>query len=157
MPAVPRNVIGFSRDAAGDWVAELSCGHRQHVRHNPPWQLRPWVLTEQGRHEHLGATLDCVNCGVPTLPPNVTRYQSTKEFDEATIPAGLLARHTLKPGVWGRIVVAEGRLLYVIEQAPEASFVLRPEVPGIVAPEVPHHIEPRGHVRFHVEFLAAKA
>ncbi|WP_372983133.1 DUF3565 domain-containing protein, partial [Marinobacter sediminum] len=21
----------------------MSCGHFQHVRHNPPWQNRPWV------------------------------------------------------------------------------------------------------------------
>ena len=26
-----------------DWVAELECGHTQHVRHDPPWTNRPWV------------------------------------------------------------------------------------------------------------------
>jgi tellurite resistance-related uncharacterized protein len=151
--APPSNIIGFSLDTDGDWVALLSCGHRQHVRHRPPWELRPWVLTEEGRRAHLGASLSCANCGMPALPAGVMPYQSTPVFDETTVPAALLARHTLKPGVWGRIVVADGRLLYVIEGDPEASFVLRPEVPGIVAPEMPHHIEPRGHVRFHVEFL----
>jgi hypothetical protein len=25
-------------------VAELSCGHTQHLRHQPPWQSRAWVL-----------------------------------------------------------------------------------------------------------------
>ena len=31
-------ITGFHQDAAGDWVAELACGHAQHVRHRPPWQ-----------------------------------------------------------------------------------------------------------------------
>jgi tellurite methyltransferase len=148
-----RGIVAFSKDADGDWVAHLSCGHRQHVRHRPPWELRPWVLTEEGRREHLGALLDCVYCGMPTLPAAAERYKSTPEFDDTTIPAGLLARHSLKANVWGRIVVGEGRLLYVIEEPAERSFVLRPDVPGIIAPEVAHHVEPRGPVRFHIEFL----
>ncbi|MFB8831117.1 DUF3565 domain-containing protein [Azotobacter sp. CWF10] len=24
-------------------MAVLSCGHTQHLRHQPPWQNRPWV------------------------------------------------------------------------------------------------------------------
>ncbi|MDX1637048.1 MAG: DUF3565 domain-containing protein [Balneolaceae bacterium] len=42
-------ISGFHKDDQGDWVAELECGHYQHVRHDPPWQLRPWVVTPQGR------------------------------------------------------------------------------------------------------------
>jgi tellurite resistance-related uncharacterized protein len=147
-----RAIVGFSQDDQGDWVAELACGHKQHVRHTPPWQLRPWVQTEQGRNEYLGTELLCVSCTMPALPANVVRYKETPEFDEETIPAGLLHRHTLKQGVWGRIVVPEGRLLYVIEREPSETFVLSSEVPGIIEPEVPHHVEPRGKVRFRVEF-----
>lgn len=55
-------ITGFSLDDQGDWVAELSCGHGQHVRHNPPWMNRPWVLTEAGRQASLGQTLECVKC-----------------------------------------------------------------------------------------------
>ena len=36
----------FHQDEQGDWVAELECGHGQHVRHRSPWELRPWVLSE---------------------------------------------------------------------------------------------------------------
>jgi len=43
-------------------VAELECGHRQHVRHDPPWQLRPWVTTAAGRAAYLGVELRCVLC-----------------------------------------------------------------------------------------------
>jgi len=32
-------IIGYHKDEKDDWVAELRCGHNQHVRHNPPWQL----------------------------------------------------------------------------------------------------------------------
>ena len=64
--AVPRRIVGYHLDEVGDWVAELECGHGQHVRHDPPWQLRPWVTTEAGRAEHLGTTLECVKCVAPT-------------------------------------------------------------------------------------------
>jgi hypothetical protein len=57
-----RAIVGFHVDELGDWVAELECGHRQHVRHNPPFVNRPWVVTEEGRRGKLGAQLECVLC-----------------------------------------------------------------------------------------------
>jgi hypothetical protein len=57
-----RKIVSFHQDETGDWVAVLECGHTQHVRHNPPWINRPWVLTTQGRAEKLGATLPCKRC-----------------------------------------------------------------------------------------------
>jgi tellurite methyltransferase len=152
MPGVPRSIVGFTQDEEGSWVANLACGHRQHVRHNPPWQLRPWVLTEDGRNEHLGVQLDCVKCGMPELPPDAERYKVLGPFNEGTIPGGLLKAHSLKPGVWGRIVVTEGRLQYVIERAPEVAFVLEPGAVGIALPEEAHHIAAMGEVVFTVEF-----
>jgi hypothetical protein len=59
---VSRRITGFHRDAEGHWVAELECGHQQHVRHNPPWQVRLWVLEEATRREKVGTQLDCVLC-----------------------------------------------------------------------------------------------
>ena len=55
-------IIGFHLDELEDWVADLACGHTQHVRHNPPWQNRPWVVTAQGRSEKISFELDCVEC-----------------------------------------------------------------------------------------------
>jgi hypothetical protein len=55
-------IVGFHQDAELDWVAELSCGHNQHVRHKPPWQNRPWVITEAGRRGVLGQVLPCRKC-----------------------------------------------------------------------------------------------
>jgi hypothetical protein len=57
-----RRIAGFHLDEARDWVAELECGHYQHVRHNPPWTNRPWVTTPEGRASRLGMTLSCAKC-----------------------------------------------------------------------------------------------
>lgn len=57
-----QRIVGFRQDLAGDWIAGLACGHALHVRHNPPWQLRPWVLTAPGREAMLGRDLDCSLC-----------------------------------------------------------------------------------------------
>lgn len=59
---IPRRIVGFHQDEQDDWVAELACGHGQHVRHNPPWQNRPWTQSEAGRQAHLGEVLRCRKC-----------------------------------------------------------------------------------------------
>jgi hypothetical protein len=59
---VPRRIIGFHQDDEAHWVADLECGHTQHVRHDPPWQQRPWVVTAEGRQRFLGTSLRCVLC-----------------------------------------------------------------------------------------------
>lgn len=55
-------IIGYHKDEEDDWVAELECGHNQHVRHDPPWQLRRWVTTPEGRESRLGNELNCKKC-----------------------------------------------------------------------------------------------
>jgi len=57
-----QKIIGFHLDEHQDWVADLACGHRQHVRHKPPWQNRPWVSTEENRDKAIGRELDCILC-----------------------------------------------------------------------------------------------
>ncbi len=57
-----RRIIAYHLDDEAHWVADLECGHGQHVRHDPPWQVRPWVITEEGRVSHLGTVLDCRIC-----------------------------------------------------------------------------------------------
>lgn len=55
-------ITGFHQDDENHWVAELACGHFQHVRHNPPWFSRPWAITEEGRNSMLGSRLNCKKC-----------------------------------------------------------------------------------------------
>ncbi|WP_420597785.1 DUF3565 domain-containing protein [Neptuniibacter sp.] len=55
-------ITGYHKDEEEHWVAELNCGHFQHVRHNPPWTSRPWVITKEGRDDMLGLELKCKKC-----------------------------------------------------------------------------------------------
>ena len=57
-----RAIVSFHRDDEGHWVADLACGHTQHVRHQPPFVERPWVTTPAGRAAHIGTELDCKMC-----------------------------------------------------------------------------------------------
>jgi len=59
---VRQAIVGYHQDAQGHWVAELACGHGQHVRHEPPLVSRTWVLTERGRRRRLGVELECRRC-----------------------------------------------------------------------------------------------
>jgi hypothetical protein len=59
---VERTIVGFHQDDEHHWVAELDCGHNQHVRHDPPWTNRPWTITIEGRSAALGKTLNCKKC-----------------------------------------------------------------------------------------------
>lgn len=55
-------LLDFRQDEHGDWVAVLSCGHTQHLRHQPPWQNRAWVLDAQQRRAQLGKPFPCGWC-----------------------------------------------------------------------------------------------
>jgi len=68
-----RIITGFETDDENHWRAILDCGHRQHVRHDPPLTTRQWVLTEAGRASRLGFELDCKRCdeeSTDNIPPN---------------------------------------------------------------------------------------
>ena len=57
-----RKVNGFGQDDEGHWRAKLSCGHYQHVRHDPPLTVREWTQTPEGRASRVGHQLDCKKC-----------------------------------------------------------------------------------------------
>jgi hypothetical protein len=69
-----RAVTGFSLDEANHWVAGLECGHGIHVRHDPPWMVREWVLTEDGRASRVGRRMECKRCD-DVSAPQVTAHQ----------------------------------------------------------------------------------
>jgi tellurite resistance-related uncharacterized protein len=140
---------GFHQDEHGDWVAELECGHTQHVRHRPPWELRPWVTTEEGRAQRLGQTLDCPPCDAIALPPEAREYKRTATFNEQSLPDAIRNHHTTKAGTWGLIVVEAGQAEYHVRGR---VHVLEPGTPGVVEPEVPHRLVPLGDMAVHVEF-----
>ncbi|MDA9556463.1 DUF3565 domain-containing protein [Vibrio sp.] len=55
-------ICDYGIDDEGDWFAKLKCGHNQHVRHRPPFILRPWVITKEGRQAMVGYLLECKKC-----------------------------------------------------------------------------------------------
>ena len=152
---VKRAITGFHTDEDSDWVAELACGHGQHVRHNPPLAERLWVLTADGRAQHLGSELDCPLCDRSELPEGYAPYRRTPVFEESSVPEALQRRHSTKGGVWARIHVERGSLDYHLHEPFLRSEQLTPDSPGTVLPEVEHHVEVTGPVAFFVEFWRA--
>ena len=147
-----RTIVGFHRDEEGDWVADLDCGHGQHTRHRPPFVIRPWVASEEGRKAMLGRELDCLRCDRIEWPEGLESLRRTPEFDDRSVPAGLRSDHATKRGVWARIHVLAGALHYHIGAPIERSFRVDSSSPATIVPEVPHRVEPEGAVRFFVEF-----
>ncbi|WP_410524839.1 DUF3565 domain-containing protein [Pseudomonas sp. DTU_2021_1001937_2_SI_NGA_ILE_001] len=58
-------LTGWRQDEEGHWVAILSCGHTQHLRHQPPWQSRAWVLDPGQRAKKIGLPFHCGWCAQP--------------------------------------------------------------------------------------------
>ena len=151
-----RAIQGFRRDEQGDWVADLDCGHRQHVRHRPPFVNRPWVQREETRNGMLGAELDCPRCDRMEWPDGFVAYHRTSEFDETTLPSGLKQDHATKRGVWARIHVLSKALKYHVGKPIHRSFLVEAPATAIIVPEVPHRVDALGSARFFVEFWRAQ-
>lgn len=100
-------IVGYRQDSEGDWIAELECGHSQHVRHRPPWQLRPWVTTPEGRESQLRTRIDCPLCDraepVPTrvAAPHVQilGVSGSLQAKSRNLELLELARSSAPPGV----------------------------------------------------------
>jgi tellurite resistance-related uncharacterized protein len=86
------------------------------------------------------------------LPDNVQPYKKTPEFDELSVPKGLLNEHQTKAAVWGKIVILEGQLQYTINEPEIEVIILDPDHHGVVEPTIRHEVKPLGKVRFYVEF-----
>lgn len=86
-------------------------------------------------------------------PAGLVPGRRTAEFTEATLPAGLRRAHATRAGVWARLHVTEGRLLFR-DLVSGAEQPLGPGVHALIHPERRHEVEPLGAVRFFVEFCA---
>jgi tellurite resistance-related uncharacterized protein len=86
-------------------------------------------------------------------------YKRTPEFTHANVPAGLLKAHSTKEGVWGRIRVTRGELVYSVNDPRrfQRDQILSPGIDGIVEPTIIHEVRPNGPVAFTVEFLRMSA
>ncbi len=148
-----RTITAFRQDDAGDWVADLSCLHAQHVRHQPPFRLAPWVLDDAGRAARVGSLLDCPLCDRGELPPGLRVVRTSELWDERTMPAALRRSHRTPAGAWGRLQVKKGRLRFRAHTRPALDVVVGPGAAQAIPPGVEHEVEPNGEVSFLIEFL----
>ncbi len=149
-----RRIVDFVLDDDGHWAARLECHHGQHVRHQPPFRVAPWVLDEGARAARIGTPLDCPLCDRCELPDDLVVVRTTATWDEHTMPAGLRRDHRVAAGVWGRLRVEAGALRFVARTEPVTDVIVGPDDAQAIPPDVPHTVEPQGATRFAVEFLA---
>ena len=57
-----KKITGFHLDEDNQWVADLSCGYTQHVRHNPLHHQKEWVLSDNARNDFIGFEFECKSC-----------------------------------------------------------------------------------------------
>ena len=148
-----RLIVGFHQDDEGDWVAELACGHNQHVRHRPPFQPRPWVLSPAERTARIGAPLECPLCDRAELPVHVVLARVGPRWDETTLPPALRRAHRVGRGTWGRITVHEGCLRFSMASQPPLEVDLTEGAVQAIPPEVDHDVNPLGPVSFSIDFF----
>lgn len=154
---VMRRIVGFELDEVGDWRAQLDCLHRQHVRHQPPFRLAPWVLDEAERVRRVGTTLDCPLCDRCEIPADLAVVRTTATWDERTMPDTLRRAHRVASGRWGRLHVVDGSLRFAAATDPPTDVVLdAPDTHGI-PPDVDHFVEPQGAASFAIDFLAPRS
>jgi hypothetical protein len=152
---VIRTIVGFRPDEVGDWVAELSCLHSQHIRHQPPFQPREWVLTPGGRTERIGSEIDCPLCERAELPDGLRVVRTAGPFDATTVPPGLRRTHEVADGTWGVLRIVDGALAIRIATVPPIDRRLGPGDAQPIPPRVPHDLVIDEPVVFAVDFLVA--
>lgn len=148
--------MSFHRDDAGDWVANLECGHRQHVRHHPPFQLRAWVQDEAGRAARLDRPLACPLCDRSELPDGLRPLRSMT-WDEVTLPAALRKEHRLGPSTWGSLHVVCGRARLVRCWGPSSGSWVQAGASEGIPPGAPHRVELAGPVRLTLQLFEVGA
>jgi tellurite methyltransferase len=152
---VIRTIAGFHNDEAGEWVAELSCLHGQHVRHQPPFRPRAWVMTAAGRAERIGTEIDCPLCDRAELPAGLRTVRTAGPFDADSVPEALRTTHRIADGTWGVLRLLEGAAGIWIATTPPIDRWLTPGATQPIPPLVPHHLKIGGAVLLAVDFLVA--
>lgn len=153
LAGVQRVITGYHQDDNTDWVAELACGHDQHVRHRPPFEERAWVQEAAGRSGRIGRPLECPLCDRCELPAHLRLVRTTPEWNEDNLPAGLRRAHRIGAGVWGRMRVHDGRLRLSMATQPGLEIELGQGAEQAIPPEVDHQVQPLGKVRLALDFL----
>jgi tellurite resistance-related uncharacterized protein len=150
---VIRTIDGFRQDEHGDWIAELSCLHSQHVRHQPPFRERDWVLTAKGRAEHIGTSIDCPLCNRAEMPAGLEVVRTIGPFDDVTLPAGLRRDHRVAERVWALLRVLDGTVRFTMATDPPVDRVLGSGDTQAIPPAVAHAVHLQGATRVTIDFM----
>ncbi len=95
------------------------------------------------------------------VPADAVLVRTTPEFDEASVPPGLLRAHRVAVGVWGRLVVRSGSLGFGFDHDSgegdgacdgESEWTIGAGSSQAIPPERLHHVTIDGPVQFVVEF-----
>lgn len=89
------------------------------------------------------------------LPPDLEHVRTTPTFTEESVPAGLLGAHRVATGVWGRLVVHSGALVFRFEDEADLGHEVSEGESLVIPPDRLHHVEVDGPVTFVVEFHRA--
>lgn len=147
-----RRIDGFRQDEEGEWVAELSCLHNQHLRHRPPFQEREWVTTAEGRAARIGAPLECPLCDRAELPDGLAHARTAGPWDDKTVPAAVQRDHRVAEKTWGVLRVLEGAVHFTMATDPPVQRVLRAGDEQPIPPGVAHSAQPEDSVRMALDF-----
>ena len=148
-----RAMTGFRLDDEGDWVAELSCLHSQHIRHDPPFWEAAWIEDEMERAGRIGQPLDCSLCDRAELPDGLVPKRTTASWDAESMPTALRRAHRVAAGTWGLLEVEQGEVRFQAQTAPPLDVIVTPGRAQPIPPELDHHVDPGAGARFHVTFL----
>ncbi|WP_461481628.1 DUF3565 domain-containing protein [Porticoccus sp.] len=153
-----RAITGFHMDRFQEWVAELDCGHGLKMRHNPPYMECRWIGTGTGRQQHIGDSVECVDCDMPALPEGLQLAETSPVYNREHFPDNLKNDFFTPEGSWGKVIVKKGMLQFVVEPGSAASrgFLLDPMFAGVLSPGLPHSLSAAmGDVEFYIEYYAA--
>ena len=147
-----QTITGFHQDDEGDWVAELSCLHGQHVRHRPPFHDRAWVSDAATRNARIGSAIDCPLCDRAEIPDGLVHLRTAGPWDEATLPVALRNSHRVGASTWAILKVLEGEVIFHMETVPSLETRLLAGSEQAIPPLVSHRVVPTGPMRVVVEF-----
>jgi tellurite resistance-related uncharacterized protein len=147
-----RAISGFHQDNTGDWVAELSCLHGQHMRHRPPFQDRAWVTDTPTREARIGSSIDCPLCDRAEMPDGLAHLRTAGPWDELTLPKALQHSHRTGKAAWAIVKVTAGEVRFHMETSPLLEARLTAGTQQVIPPEVPHEVMLVGPMRLVVEF-----
>lgn len=86
------------------------------------------------------------------LPDGLELARTTDVFDEANHPGGLMRAHQVAAGVWGRLLVHSGHVVFVFEDQADQPRVVAAGETQVIPPERRHHVDFDGPATFAIEF-----